>query len=139
MFSICGLPKVIGTSPISVSVIRIVFHNLIDNILDVSRLESKRMPLRREAVFMQNLIQDMVQTQSTLTESRDLHVEVSVADDLPPVNADSTLVERVLQNLIGNAMKFTPEEGAIDDRRAQDNGKSCLARLGHYSMGTVAV
>jgi len=86
---------------------------LVNAILDVSRLESGQMPLDRRAFSLADLVADMLQLQSTLAHEKNIHLESDVPPTLPPAWADTGLIGRVLQNLIGNAIKFTPSGGAI--------------------------
>lgn len=86
---------------------------LVNAILDISRLESGHMPLERKAVPIKNLVARVVESQSPLANSKDIQLAYEIAADLPQALADSNLIERVLQNLIGNALKFTPLGGEV--------------------------
>lgn len=88
-------------------------HNLINSILDVSRLESGRMPLNYTPVLLYELVAQTLQEQRPLAKEKALHLENDVPSTLPIVQMDGNLIGRVLQNLIGNAIKFTPPEGTI--------------------------
>jgi PAS domain S-box-containing protein len=80
---------------------------LVNAILDIGRMESGRMPLEKSAVSLEDLIANVVESQLPLVAEKGLRLENEVPSDLPPVYADAALVERVLRNLIGNAIKFT--------------------------------
>ena len=54
-----------------------------------------------------------MELQSPLAAEKDIHLEGDIPPDLPLVWADAVLIERVLQNLVGNAIKFTPSGGVI--------------------------
>jgi PAS domain S-box-containing protein len=86
---------------------------LVNAILDVNRLESGRMPVQLIAVSPAELVREAMQSQATLAHSKRLRLESDLPADLPSVFADLNLIQRVLQNLIGNAVKFTPEEGGV--------------------------
>lgn len=86
---------------------------LVNNILDVSRLEEGKMPMDREPVSMAELVAETVEAQSLLAADKNLSLESDVSASLPLAWADARLIERVLQNLVGNAIKFTPEGGQI--------------------------
>ncbi len=86
---------------------------LVNRILDVSRLESGQMPLNRARVELDVLIAETLRSQSPLAIDKGLCLESDVPSTLPPAWADAELVGRVLQNLIGNAIKFTPTGGRV--------------------------
>lgn len=88
-------------------------QNLVGAILDVSQLESRQMPVERAPVQLSVLVAEVLQLQLSLSEQKQISFENNVSADLPPAWADARLVERVLQNLIGNALKYTPAGGAI--------------------------
>ncbi len=87
--------------------------DLINAILDLSRLESGQMPLHQEPLVLADVVDNVVQLQLPAAEDKDIRLETHLPDDLPPVWADAGLLERVLQNLVGNAIKFTPSGGTV--------------------------
>jgi PAS domain S-box-containing protein len=87
--------------------------DLVNAILDVSRLESKQMPLKQEMVFLDDVVGDTLQLQSSSAGEKKLRLTKAVGTDLPPVWVDLNLVRRILQNLVGNAIKFTPAGGEV--------------------------
>lgn len=87
--------------------------NLIHDFLGVVRLENGEMPLQRMTLALSDLVADVLQTQTPLARKKKLSLENQVTLSLPPVAADPQLIWRVIQNLVGNAIKFTPEGGTI--------------------------
>ncbi len=103
---------------------------LVNNILDVSRLESGQMPLEREPVCLGDLIAEAIRLQTPLASDKDVRLESDVPSTLPRAWTDPWLMERVLQNLIDNAIKFTPGGGLVrvsagrmdDETKGRNNG-----------------
>jgi len=82
---------------------------LITELLDISRLETGRLVLRREMVDLGSLTKAIVDKVGM--EYSDLDVKVSFADDVPQVYADPDKLEQVLTNLVENACKYASPEG----------------------------
>jgi signal transduction histidine kinase len=85
--------------------------DMVSSLLDVSRLEAGQMPLHPEACDLEQLTHAARQQLSGLIQDR----QISISPSDPPVVAqcDPVITERIIQNLLGNALKFTPVEGSI--------------------------
>jgi signal transduction histidine kinase len=86
---------------------------LVNAILDISRLEGGKMPMDRRPIPIQNVIGHVIESQRPIANSKDIQLRHRIPADLPQSSADIGLIERVLQNLIGNALKFTPLGGEV--------------------------
>jgi signal transduction histidine kinase len=86
---------------------------LVDNLLDISRLETHQMPLNYEHVLVSELIEVALAQQQGLAADKEITLASQVANGLPAAWIDEALIERVFQNLLGNAVKFTPRQGLI--------------------------
>ena len=80
---------------------------LMRDLLDVSRIEAGESKPRLEPIRTSDLINDAVKEFRPQVESKGLDFSVEAAVDLPPVKADRSQVERVLSNLVVNAMRYT--------------------------------
>jgi two-component system cell cycle sensor histidine kinase PleC len=85
---------------------------LINDILDMSKIEAGKMNLRFEPLHLGDVIEDAVRLVQNRAEAAGLAVEV-VLPDLPEVEADYRAIKQVLLNLLSNAVKFTPNGGRI--------------------------
>ncbi|MBN1872889.1 MAG: GAF domain-containing protein [Anaerolineae bacterium] len=87
---------------------------LVNAILDISRLESGRMPLNPTVFDLHDVVNEVLMLQYPLAEQRGIMPVDALPEVLPLVWGDIGLISRVLQNLIGNALKFTPAGGKIE-------------------------
>lgn len=89
---------------------------LINNLLDISRIESGRMELKFEPVDIGAMAASLADMLAPPMKEKNIEFSVEVPEGLPPVKADRSQIERVFINLIGNAIKFTPSGGRITVR-----------------------
>ena len=82
--------------------------NLINEVLDLSKVEAGRMELKLENLNLVDVIDEVVQTVKPMLDENRHKIGVSVGDGLPQVHADKSRLRQILLNLLGNAIKFTP-------------------------------
>jgi signal transduction histidine kinase len=87
-------------------------NRLIEDLLDTVRLQAGRLTLEVETVSVGAIMKQAEETFRPLAEKRHLRFE-SAAEDGANVRADPSRVAQVVGNLIGNAIKFTPENGSV--------------------------
>ena len=85
-------------------------YRMTNDLLDVSRLEQNRMPLEIGSHDVAPIAQEVCAMLAPLDRTRTLRVE---CDGAQPVRCDATIVRRILENLVGNAIKHTPSGGTI--------------------------
>ena len=88
---------------------------LINDILDMSKIEAGKMNLRFEPVSIDNLVEDSVRLVKNRADNAGLYIEVALPP-LPEIDADYRAIKQVLLNLLSNAVKFTPKGGKITVR-----------------------
>ncbi len=86
---------------------------LINDILDLSKIEAGKMELAFEEVNLVDIINGVMSTATGLVKDKPITLKRSVPQDLPTVRADATRIRQVLLNLVSNAAKFT-EQGEIE-------------------------
>lgn len=86
---------------------------LIGQVLDLSRIESGNVMMNREATDIRELAELSVSDVLPQATKRRLNIGIDVSTDVEPIFLDRDKVRRVLTNLLGNAVKFTPEGGQI--------------------------
>lgn len=87
--------------------------NLINDMLDLSRIESGKYEIREEWLSAQELLDWVLNMTEPQILSRGVEVNVSVAGDMPNFRADRRAMRQILLNLFSNALKFTPSGGNI--------------------------
>lgn len=87
---------------------------MIEAILDVNKLESGEVPLALGSVNLESVAFEAYNKLQGLATESQISVSIKAPKDLPAVVADAEKVERVLVNLIDNALKYTPSTGWID-------------------------
>lgn len=97
------------------SIIRAVKHadSLIADLLTVAALEAGSMPLEKQRCSAAGLVEETIELHRPLAEERGLGLEGLAPDGDDEIYADRHRILQVLGNLIGNALKFTPEKGRV--------------------------
>ena len=95
---------------------------LVNQLLDLSRLESGEVPLRIEALPLQRLVDDLISEIDMALPGRGVQVRNDVPADLPALSADRERVHQVLFNLVDNAVRFTPVGGSVTVSARRRNG-----------------
>lgn len=99
---------------------------MIEELVDGVRVESGRLQLYRQPLDLAHFIEDLLQRASASLETR--RVRLSAPQDMPPASADPDRLERVVLNLVANALKYSEPETAVD---------VCLSRRGDKALVAV--
>ena len=87
--------------------------DLVNDLLDISRIEQGRVELQLESLSMENLIQQVVELVTPKIVEKDQSLETVIPIGLPQVYGDPARLRQILTNLMGNAYKYTPVGGKI--------------------------
>ena len=91
-------------------------NRLIQDLLDVARIEADRLVLQLEVQHPEKLLQEAADLNAALTLSKPISLTHSAIGELPGILADRDRILQVLSNLIDNSIKFTPAGGMVDLR-----------------------
>lgn len=92
--------------------------SMIDDVLDLTRVEDGRLALRLEQVDLSGVVEEAVKAVRPLVEKKGLDLKLEIPTDLPLVQCDRTRIRQVVLNLVSNASRFT-EAGGITVRVAE--------------------
>jgi signal transduction histidine kinase len=95
--------------------------DLINDILDISKIDAGKVELREEDISVAGLIADSVSLVRERALKSGVGLEILPAADLPLLIADKRLIKQILLNLLSNAIKFTPAGGRVTVKSTLDN------------------
>ena len=87
--------------------------HLVSELFELSKLEARETKPNPEAFSLAELVQDIQQKNIIITKEKNIKLEVKFPYDLPMVYADIGMMEKVIQNLLDNAIKFTSDNGKV--------------------------
>ncbi|MFH1653448.1 MAG: HAMP domain-containing sensor histidine kinase [Pseudomonadota bacterium] len=96
-----------------------ILHNgeelleLINNLLDLTRIDSGKMPLEERPFDLTDLIERLHRRLMPLLQNKGQKFEMDIPADFPPITGDERKIQQVIMNLLSNANKFTPDGGTI--------------------------
>ena len=89
---------------------------LINQILDMAKVESGKMKLSLSSLPMKSLLNEISLLVADMVSKKKIELLLEIAEDLPNIEADELKVKEIIYNLLSNAVKFTPEGGKIGMR-----------------------
>jgi len=110
---------------------------LVAQLFQYSKLEANQVQPEKEQFLLTELASDTLMSYHLQADKRNIRLILDAQNDLPPVFADVALTERVFQNLLDNAMKFTPNGGTITIQLKQITA-GILVRVTDTGIGIAA-
>ena len=111
-------------------------NTLINDLLDLSKLEAKKMELRLESGSVATVIQAVCESLEPWARSKAISISKRVAERLPTMTLDPVRITQVLTNLVGNAIKFTPQQGRVTiEAKLADGGQSLEVSVADTGIG----
>jgi signal transduction histidine kinase len=110
---------------------------LVDNVLELARVEAGKVEWAMLPIRLEDLLEDLRQAYQPLAEKKQIELVVEVAPDLPAAFGNADRLFQVLSNLLGNALKFTPNEGKIvltarHELTSPQSGNAAMDELGPW-------
>ena len=87
--------------------------NLINDILDISRIESGSIQIKHEPIDYRRIVSDTLRLMKAAADEKQISMDASLPESIPPVRGDTDKVTQVLANLVSNAIKYTPLGGWV--------------------------
>jgi signal transduction histidine kinase len=110
---------------------------LINEVLDLAKIEAGKMELQIDPALIQDVIEAVSNTMRSLAAKKSIDLRMESDERLGPFPMDGARVKQVLLNLVGNAIKFTPDGGRVWVRAGSDNGSVCV-EVGDTGPGIAA-
>lgn len=105
--------------------------DLIEDILHLARLESGKIELRIEPTDVAELASHHIAVNRPIAARKNIHIDVDIDPNLPLIEADSHKIGQVLENLISNAIKFSPSNTVIEVALRRDDERVRIAVRDH--------
>lgn len=109
-------------------------HNLLDlinDLLDLAKIEAGRMEVRSEPLSMADLFEALSSVLKPLTEAKGLSLQCVVGSDVPIIATDPAKLQQILYNFLANAIKFSPADGKIDLAASLDGDRVRVSVADH--------
>jgi len=109
-------------------------RKLVDELLDISPIESERFVINKERIAIANLLQGTVRDFNSVAGQKNIVIKENIPLQLPDIEADSQRLRQVMFNLLDNAIKFSNDGGSIDVS-AEVRGSDLLVQVTDQGIG----
>jgi len=109
--------------------------SLINDVLDISKIEAGKIELADEPLDVSSLIQVSLRQLATMAEASHHTLTVDLPSDMPALRGDKRVMVQILNNLLSNAIKFTPNDGNISIIAKVDEGNRVVLSVADTGLG----
>lgn len=92
----------------------------INDLLDIAKIERGKMEINKQDLNLSSLIREIFQLYKVQTDQKKIEFKIQIQENLPGAFADPDRIRQILNNLVSNAIKFTPEQGIITISAAEN-------------------
>ena len=110
-------------------------ERLVSDLFELSKLESKQITPKKEILYLLDLVQDLASKYKLRAAEKNITFETHCPIGNPTVSADVAMIDRVLQNLIDNAINYTPEGGTVSVVVDNDRAGTVLIEVSNTGVG----
>jgi signal transduction histidine kinase len=108
---------------------------LINDILDITRIEAGRMPLHPSTFSVHDLVQEVTSELEPIIKRSRLKLKTKLPRGLPPLRSDRQKIKQILVNLLGNALKFTNEGSVVVSAAYRRRDRMILVAIADTGVG----
>jgi signal transduction histidine kinase len=112
-------------------------NKLVSGLFELAKLEAKDLQIHSEPFSMNELVQDVTQKFHLTAYEKNINIITNIEKEFPFVIADIALIERVLENLLDNALRHTPDNGSVSVM-LEIEGASLIVRVSDTGYGIPA-
>ncbi|HEY7700050.1 MAG TPA: response regulator [Vicinamibacteria bacterium] len=134
--SLLGGPKLGSLSPGQNRFVDLAKRNveqliaIINDLLDLSKIEAGKLQLELTPTSIAAEIEEALSSLQPQAEAKGVSLKCTIAPDLPPVQGHAASIQRVMVNLVGNALKFTDPGGLVEVEARRDDGDEVAGAAG---------
>jgi signal transduction histidine kinase len=100
---------------------------LVEDMLDTSRLESKKFKIQKASLRIEEIAKSALEELSRLAGLKEQVLSLKIESAIPDINGDGGRIKQVFNNLLTNAIKYTPDGGTIELRIRDEVGQVCIS------------
>jgi signal transduction histidine kinase len=110
-------------------------EKLVSDLFEISKLDTLQIQPNKETFFITDLISDILIKYQLLAEQKSIKIVTKISENIKSVYADISMIDRVLQNLIDNAIKFTNEKGIVTIIVGTNENANVEVKIGDNGIG----